>query len=138
MRNDELRDDCRVLVVDDDPTIRETVREALAWEGYTTLTAPNGREALEQVAAHRPHVVLLDMRMPVMDGWEVARHLKERGLRPKIVTVTAAVSARTWAREIGADAYLAKPFDLDRLLAVVAACCSDARIDGSRGSAPAA
>jgi DNA-binding response OmpR family regulator len=48
------------------------------------------------------------------------------------------VSARTWAREIGADAYLAKPFDLDRLLAVVAACCSDARIDGSRGSAPAA
>jgi two-component system chemotaxis response regulator CheY len=114
-----------VLVVDDDEAIRELVTQILETEGYRVATASNGAEALETLERHRqrdpewPSVILLDMRMPVLDGWGVARELRGRGFSIPIVVMTAARDARSWAAEIDAHGYLAKPFDLDDLLAAV-------------------
>ena len=108
-----------ILIVDDDPSILTTVWEILDLEGYPVETATNGAEALEAVERARPSLVLLDMRMPVCNGWEFARALKERGVQLPIVVMTAAQDARHWAEEIGADGYLAKPFDLLNLLDTV-------------------
>lgn len=108
-----------ILVVDDDPAIRTTIADILGLEGYQVETAGNGLEALEFVSRMRPSVVVLDMRMPVMDGWAFARELKTRGIKLPIVVITAAQNARSWAEEIEADAYLAKPFELIDLLETV-------------------
>ena len=108
-----------ILVVDDDPTILATVSETLDLEGYPVVTATNGAEALEQLERQLPSLVLLDMRMPVLDGWGFIRAVRERGLSPTVVVMTAAADARRWASEIGAQGVLAKPFDLDELIAAV-------------------
>lgn len=108
-----------ILIVDDDPFIRATISEVLAEEGYTLATATNGAEGLDAVAGAMPAAVLLDMRMPVLDGWGFARALKERGVSLPIIVMTAAQDARRWSQEIGAVGVLAKPFDLDELLRVV-------------------
>jgi CheY-like chemotaxis protein len=104
-----------ILVVDDDPTILATVSETLDMEGYPVVTASNGAEALQEVDRNRPSLVLLDMRMPVMDGWSFMRGVRERGLELTVVVMTAATDARRWAAEIGAQGVLAKPFELDDL-----------------------
>ncbi|MEN9937681.1 MAG: chemotaxis protein CheY [Chloroflexota bacterium] len=109
-----------ILVIDDDPSIRDVVAAALDDEGYTVLSAANGAEALEVLEQIVPVLVLLDMRMPVMDGWSFARVLRERGIRLPVIVMTAAQDARQWAEEVGASAYVAKPFDLGELLDVVA------------------
>ena len=110
----------RVLVVDDDDTIRELVQMALADEGYDVVSAPHGAAALDLVGQIDPDVILLDMRMPVMDGWEFARQYRERpGPHAPIIVVTAAVDAADRAAQIGADGYLPKPFELDDLLDLV-------------------
>ena len=108
-----------VLVVDDDPAIVGTVEGILEDEGYTVSTAANGNQALAEIEQHEPGLVLLDMRMPVLDGWGFAAELKRRGWRLPIVVMTAAQDARRWATDIGADGWLAKPFDLDNLLEIV-------------------
>lgn len=109
-----------VLVVDDDRSILATIAEILELEGYPFITAADGAEALRRIAADRPSLVLLDMRMPVLNGWEVATALRERGIMVPIVVMTAAQDARQWSEQIGAAGYLAKPFDLDDLLATIA------------------
>jgi CheY-like chemotaxis protein len=108
-----------ILVVDDDPTILATVSETLDMEGYPVVTATNGREALEAVERDSPTIVLLDMRMPVLDGWGFMRVARERHMNLKVVVMTAAADARRWAAEIGAQGVLAKPFELDELIAAV-------------------
>lgn len=109
-----------ILVVDDDPAILATVSDALDLEGFTVVTASNGAEALEVIDSdNRPSLVLLDMRMPVLDGWGFMRAIRERGLSVSVVVMTAAADARRWGREIGAHGVLAKPFELDELLAAV-------------------
>jgi CheY-like chemotaxis protein len=108
-----------ILVIDDDPAILNTVSEILEFEGYAVATATNGAEGLRCVEQITPALVLLDMRMPVLDGWGFARTLQERGVSLPIVVMTAAQDARRWAQEISASAYLAKPFDLLDLLEVV-------------------
>ena len=108
-----------ILVVDDDPTIRETVIDILDSEGYSTEAASNGAEALQAIERTRPALVLLDMRMPVLSGWDFAREVRERGLHLPIVVMTAARDARRWAAEIDAAGYLPKPFDLPDLLTAV-------------------
>lgn len=108
-----------VLVVDDDTSILDTVTAILSGEGYEVVSASSGQEALDAVARKRPRVILLDMRMPIMDGWAVARALRSRGSSVPIVVMTAADSAKRWADEVGAQGFLAKPFGLDELLAVV-------------------
>jgi CheY-like chemotaxis protein len=108
-----------VLVVDDDTSILDTVSAILSGEGYDVVSAATGQEALAAVARKQPLLILLDMRMPVMDGWAVARALHEQGINVPIVVMTAAESAKRWADEVGAEGYLAKPFGLDELLATV-------------------
>jgi two-component system chemotaxis response regulator CheY len=108
-----------ILVVDDDASIRQTVREILDFEGYAVETAADGLEALQAVERGEPSLVLLDMRMPELDGWGFARAIRERGIQLPILVMTAAENARSWADEIGADGYVAKPFELDELLAAV-------------------
>lgn len=108
-----------VLVVDDDTSILDTVSAILTGEGYDVVSATSGEEALDAVARRPPTVILLDMRMPVMDGWAVARALRSQGISVPIVVMTAAESAKRWADEVGAEGYLAKPFGLDELLTIV-------------------
>jgi two-component system, chemotaxis family, chemotaxis protein CheY len=111
--------DSPILVVDDDPTILATVSETLDLEGYSVVTAVNGAEALVALEHKAPSLVLLDMRMPVLDGWGFMRVAHERGFAPTVVVMTAAADARRWAAEIGAHGVLPKPFDLDDLIAAV-------------------
>lgn len=106
-------------MVDDDPTILATVSEVLDMEGYDVVTATNGAEALVAVDRSVPSLVLLDMRMPVLDGWGFMRVVRERGLTLTVVVMTAAADARRWGREIGAEGVLAKPFDIDELVRAV-------------------
>ena len=109
-----------ILVVDDDVSILETVRTILESEGYRVVTAANGRDALEILERVTPFLMLLDMRMPVLDGWGVATALRESKHQFPVVVMTAAESAKRWADEIKADGHLAKPFDLEDLLECVA------------------
>jgi CheY-like chemotaxis protein len=120
-----LSEDCPIVVADDDPSILAMVSDALNFEGYPVATATHGREALEAIARIRaadpdcPPLLLLDMRMPEIDGWGVAAALRERAIDLPIVVMTAARDARAWAAEIAAAGVVAKPFDLDDLLAEV-------------------
>jgi len=109
----------RVLVVDDDPSILDTVTAILTSEGYQVAAANGGEEALAMLRSWHPTLVLLDMRMPIMDGWAVARAMRESGSKVPIVVMTAAENARRWADEIGAAGHLDKPFGLDQLLSCV-------------------
>jgi CheY-like chemotaxis protein len=106
-----------VLVIDDDPDILATVEQILEIEGYAVLIARNGAEALGVLDSQRPDVIILDLMMPVMDGWEFRRRLDGH---PASTTPVIVVSAdRDIARKaatIKADGYVAKPFDLDDLL----------------------
>jgi len=119
MEGDRPMTDEPILVVDDDPAIRSTVADILEFEGYTVAQATNGAEGLARLDQVHPRLVLLDMRMPVLDGWDFARILKERGIDLPILVMTAAQDARRWAAEIGAAGYVAKPFDLPALLDAV-------------------
>jgi CheY-like chemotaxis protein len=110
-----------VLIVDDDPDLLALEAQALAAKDYRTATAHDGEEALQLIEKEEPQLVLLDMRMPRMDGWAFARILRDRyGRRIPIVVVTAAEDSKLRADEIGADADLGKPFELERLYEVVA------------------
>jgi DNA-binding response OmpR family regulator len=108
----------RVLVVDDDPDILDALSEILEVEGYQVDRARNGREALQQLEQRLPDLVLLDLMMPVMDGWEFARSLGPDA-RPPIIVLSADRNVSVKAREIGALGWLAKPFELSELLAAV-------------------
>jgi len=114
-----------VLVVDDEPQVTWMLRFSLEAEGYRTFSARDGRSALAEVREHRPKLMLLDVMMPVMDGWSVLEELRAfpEGERPRVVVVSARASLRDRAKaaELGADAFVAKPFNVDDLLGVVRA-----------------
>jgi CheY-like chemotaxis protein len=107
-----------VLVADDEPAIVEMIRDILEDYGFRVVTAANGSEALRLVEEAEPEVVLLDMNMPVLDGEGFIAALRERGIPTPIVVMTAGSSARRWAAQLGADAYLSKPFELASLVDV--------------------
>ena len=112
-----------VLVVDDEPQVVWMLQFSLEAEGYQTYSARDGRTALDEIREHRPTLMLLDIMMPVMDGWSVLERLQElpEGLRPRVVVVSARSSLRDRAKaaELGADAFVAKPFSVDDLLDVL-------------------
>ncbi|GEE00994.1 response regulator MprA [Gordonia spumicola] len=109
----------RILVVDDDRAVRESLRRSLSFNGYTVDTAGDGLEALEKVIADRPDLLVLDVMMPRLDGLEVCRRLRSAGDDLPILVLTArdSVSERVAGLDAGADDYLPKPFALEELLA---------------------
>lgn len=107
-----------VLVVNDDHDLRRLIQLALESEGFRVVTAANGREALERVEQEMPGVILLDVRMPVMNGWEFVRAFRARHeSNTPIVMLTA--EARPWDAQVPADVHLAGAFDMDALIASV-------------------
>ncbi len=108
-----------ILVVDDDPDIRALVHMILEEEGYAVVAAGDGREALLQVQHQQPALILLDLNMPVMSGWELHAELRSRQIGVPVVYMTAAQRARTEAEQHGAQGFLAKPFGLNELLSTV-------------------
>lgn len=111
-----------VLIVEDDPALRELYADVLRDEGWLVQQAGDGLEALDLLAAGTPPcVVVLDLRMPRMDGWELASRLREHGL--PFVLVAAHYRIQEEARNVGARWWLQKPVAIDRLLAIVAEAC---------------
>jgi two-component system chemotaxis response regulator CheY len=107
----------RVLVIDDDPTIRELIVLALGDEGYDVDQASDGQAALELIGRQHPDVILLDMRMPVMDGWEFSRLYHEQyDDNASIIVITAARDVARRGADVNAQGYMPKPFDLDLLI----------------------
>ncbi|MFD5320604.1 response regulator transcription factor [Streptomyces sp. NPDC127098] len=114
-----MSDGSRVLIVDDEPAVREALRRSLAFEGYATETAVDGADALAKRDTYEPDVIVLDVLMPRMDGLTTARRLRAVGDRVPILMLTArdTVGDRVSGLDAGADDYLVKPFELDELLA---------------------
>ena len=107
-----------VLVVDDDPAIRNLLTEVLRDSGYQVEEAPNGARAFAAIANHRPDLILLDLMMPVMNGWEFCQRLRSRpaGRRLPVIVISANQRIQRDATEAGATDFLPKPFGLDELL----------------------
>ncbi|MEU6179110.1 response regulator transcription factor [Streptomyces coeruleorubidus] len=117
------RDPQRILIVDDEPAVREALQRSLAFEGYGTEVAVDGADALEKAAAYRPDLVVLDIQMPRMDGLTAARRIRSTGDTTPILMLTArdTVGDRVTGLDAGADDYLVKPFELDELFARIRA-----------------
>jgi DNA-binding response OmpR family regulator len=113
----------RVLIVDDEPFIVETVRFALEQAGYECLVAADGEEAMQIARSAEPGLILLDIMLPKLNGFQVCRLLKfdERYRHIPIIMLTARTQARDrlLGLEIGADEYLTKPFELPELIRAI-------------------
>jgi CheY-like chemotaxis protein len=115
-----------VMIIEDDPDIRAALADVIAEDGHETITAANGRDALEQLqtSAVAPCVIVLDLMMPVMDGWQFAAGLREVSAWASIpiVIVSAGDDVEAEARALGARGHLRKPVNLDDLLATILRC----------------
>lgn len=112
----------KVLVVDDEPGIVSAIAYALRREGYEVDTAGDGEEALQKVLAFRPNVLVLDVMMPKMSGYDVCRKLEEReDIGIILLTVKNDIVDKIVGLELGADDYMTKPFEIRELLARVKA-----------------
>jgi CheY-like chemotaxis protein len=110
-----------ILLVEDDPDIRDTVSELLELEGYQMVTSPNGREALAQLQRmKRPCLILLDVMMPIMDGYAFMKGMRADG---QLADIPVVVTSASHKPPEGACAYVPKPIDVDELLAVVKTYC---------------
>ncbi|MGG0825084.1 response regulator [Paenibacillus turicensis] len=109
--------DKKVLIVDDQNGIRILLMEVFNSEGYTTMQAPNGKVALEIVRNEAPDLVLLDMKIPGMDGLEILKHIKEINPDIKVIMMTAygELDMIKQATDLGALMHFTKPFDIDEM-----------------------
>jgi two-component system OmpR family response regulator len=116
-----MADPTRVLVVDDELNLAELVSTALRYADFATATASNAEETMAQVASFRPHLIILDVMLPDMDGFEVAKRLSASGSEAPILFLTARDSTDDKVRglTVGGDDYVTKPFSLDELIARV-------------------
>jgi DNA-binding response OmpR family regulator len=112
-----------VLVVDDQEVIRDTLQTALDDEGFTVETAANGREALDILERWKPSVILLDLMMPVMDGWAFRAEQKRSGSTVPVVLLSAAGELAGHQKTLDAAAVIAKPFDIDRVISTIEGVC---------------
>ncbi|WP_448191100.1 response regulator [Azospirillum sp. sgz301742] len=113
----------RVLVVDDDPSIRRFLRTSLAAQGYAIAEAEGGTQALDEVRRRAPDLMVLDLGLPTMDGQEVIRRLREDGVTLPIIVLSSRMdeAGKVEALDLGADDYVTKPFGMDELLARIRA-----------------
>lgn len=112
----------RVLIVDDEDEIRSAMRQILAEEGYAVETVASGEEALAAIATRAPDLILLDVNLPGVDGWQVLDELRSAaGEQTPVVVMTAGYDIQAQALDNGAQGYLGKPFDLEDLIAAVGA-----------------
>ncbi|SFY36533.1 response regulator transcription factor [Streptomyces atratus] len=113
----------RILIVDDEPAVREALQRSLAFEGYDTEVAVDGLDALARAESYAPDLIVLDIQMPRMDGLTAARRLRSTGTTTPILMLTArdTVGDRVTGLDAGADDYLVKPFELDELFARIRA-----------------
>lgn len=122
----DRRRDVSVLAVDDDAAILRTLEIALEADGYDVLLAGDGKTALDRIDAERPDVVLLDLAIPLTDGWRVLEELERREERPRVICLTAKSGRRDRMRAwmLGVDEYLVKPFEMNELPALIDAVLS--------------
>jgi urea transport system substrate-binding protein len=122
----------RILVVEDEPTILDLVAQLLVEEGHQVTRAANGADGLDAVSAGPAFdLVVLDMWMPVVNGWQFAAALGERGVEVPLLVMTAASEARARAIDVGAVGFIGKPFDVDQLVRAVRTAVPSS--DGERG-----
>jgi CheY-like chemotaxis protein len=117
---------CPVLIVEDDADLRDKMAQLLSLEGYQAKAVANGRDALEYLNHDRPELILLDLMMPVMDGWEFRRR---QCADPKLANVPVVVLSaldQSRAVDLGGVAFLRKPLDFSRLLQLVRRYCDEA------------
>ena len=124
----------KILVVDDEPTIVRLMEFILARQGHEMLVAVNGEEALEKIQAHKPDLVLLDIMMPRIDGYEVARRVRADGETAHLPIIMLSAKAQEAdirkGMEVGVNEYITKPFSPDQLVHVVSDYLS--RLDKSQ------
>ena len=115
--------EARLLVVDDEPNIRELLATSLRFAGFDVVTAANGREALAAAHRERPDVVVLDVMMPDMDGFAVVRRMRGEGLQAPVLFLTArdATEDKVTGLTVGGDDYVTKPFSLEEVIARIRA-----------------
>lgn len=117
-----------ILIVEDDADLREMMAQLLILEGYRAEAVANGRDALEYLRrGDRPDLILLDLMMPVMDGWEFRRRQREDPALAGVPVVVLSALDHTRAADLGGTAFLKKPLDFDRLLELVRQHCRDER-----------
>ncbi|UCH59487.1 MAG: response regulator transcription factor [Anaerolineales bacterium] len=122
----------KILIVDDEPRYLRLMEANLASDGYQVMKATNGQEAVDRVAAQKPELVLLDIMMPVLDGFAACERIREFSNVPIImVTARGEEGARVRGLDLGADDYIVKPFSATELLARVRAVLRRAQITGS-------
>lgn len=109
----------QVLIVDDEPAIRHAVEAALVDEGFVVSTAGDGAAALKVVEHHQPDAIILDLRMPVMDGYAFLAAYRTRPNPKAAVIVCSTAPNAASVLGMGANAYLRKPFDIDDLIALI-------------------
>lgn len=111
-----------VLVIDDQPGIRRLLLEVLTEAGYEVMTAANGYEGLQRTKEQKPSLILMDMKMPGMDGLETLKEINKLGQSNKVIMMTAygELDMVKEAQEIGAFAYITKPFDINELCELIA------------------
>ena len=109
----------RILVVEDDATLASVLLDNLVYDGFDVECVADGLQALERIRTERPHLILLDVMIPSMDGFDVCRFVSARRDRPPIIIISARTQQEDKIRglELGADDYVTKPFSLDELLA---------------------
>lgn len=111
-----------IMVVDDDPDLLEMVQEALEVEGYSVITADNGQTALEKIDQEKPNLVLLDIKMPVLDGYQVLQQIRIKSNIPVIMlTGVQEPNSVSQSLDLGADDYIKKPFSVQELMAHIRA-----------------
>lgn len=111
----------RIVLIEDDREISNTLQRVLEGAGYTVSTATNGVDGRKQIDSARPELVITDMMMPRMGGFPILEHIRELDDAPKVIMVTANEGGRhkAYAEMLGADAYLRKPFAMDVLLETI-------------------
>ena len=125
--------DIKIMVADDDPNIAELLRLYLEKEGFTAVVMPDGEAALAAFDAEKPDLMLLDVMMPRLDGWQVCREIRKKSQCPIImVTAKGEVFDRVLGLELGADDYIVKPFETKEVIARIKAVLRRSGINDAR------